>query len=869
MLFFNKNLEFTRLISRFFIFLWLMQLFFFVPEAYAGWVSPTGLGATNGWTNGNNARDNNTGTYASRTAEAAWGQYLEFTYGPAIYCDRIRVYSDFGYGQVDSVQVQANNGGWTDVFKGVVSDGAWSELPFTALTNVTGGRFRFHWRPGASYTFWLYEFQFWSGVPPVAPTVQTDTATSVNLTSAVPHGRVIADGGSIGQYRFKYGLTTSYTDSTPWSGNVLTGSTFGASITGLTAGTTYHYRAQVKNSAGTGNGLDRTFSTGAPSAGWISPTGYSDAAARWSAESLAFDDETATYAQYVHQIGETNWSQFLTLTFPATFSSDSVRFYASSNAQVDSIDIDTYDGTTWSNGIATNFTNQTWTRRFFSIRNVTQARVRFRTPFTNQGFPMELFELDCWKRNANAPALAYTGEANYAADGLDPETGYSDTDFEYRILYTDADNDGPAIIEVRIDRDGDGNYTDPDERVALSVASDAAAVYRDGNYANGEIFSVTTNISYIAATNYRYRFYASDGSLTVQTANVANKPVVSPYPSAVTPDWSKASLGTISGAAASDTFIYVGRGSAQNISKYRLRDGVEIWTGGYSTAAWGACGMPTYIYSNSISKYRVLFKAGNYVVGFQDDGASRTQLFAQNITTPPVGNPYPSPDDSSFYVTTLNTISKRKISDGTVRFNTAAAYVSTSADPVVFGDMVYAASTDGRVYSADAADGTPLNTYSGLGGAAVNQPLLVWSDTLYVSPDDNKIYIMRASTLALLATITTASQNSGPAFRDETGLYAAAGNYVQRFPVNGGAAVWTKDLGDLVQSGPIIYNNSVFVGRDGGRYYALDPANGNTKSDWPYVSASGDAATGPWIDVTFNRALFATTGGNLDAFDLP
>src|SRR5659263_4997 len=70
----------------------------------AGWVSPSGLGAVNGWTNGNNALDGSTGTYASRPAESGWGQFIEFTTG-AIYCDRIRVYADFGYNEVDSVEV--------------------------------------------------------------------------------------------------------------------------------------------------------------------------------------------------------------------------------------------------------------------------------------------------------------------------------------------------------------------------------------------------------------------------------------------------------------------------------------------------------------------------------------------------------------------------------------------------------------------------------------------------------------------------------------------------------------------------------------------------------------------------------------------
>lgn len=173
-------------------------------SVHAGWVSPSGLGNVNGWTGGANAIDGNTGTYASRTAESGWGQFIEFTTG-AIYCDRIRVYSDFGYGMVDSVEVGAYNGSWSQVFAGTVNDAAWSDLPFSPLTNVTMSRFRFHWKAGASLTFWLYEFEFWSGTPSVAPTLTTTGAPSVYLTSAIMHGSCSSDGGSIGQFRFKYG----------------------------------------------------------------------------------------------------------------------------------------------------------------------------------------------------------------------------------------------------------------------------------------------------------------------------------------------------------------------------------------------------------------------------------------------------------------------------------------------------------------------------------------------------------------------------------------------------------------------------------------------------------------------------------------
>jgi hypothetical protein len=88
----------------------MAAMLFAITLTHAGWVSPSSVTAANGWTGVDNARDGNTGTYASRGAEAGWGQYIEFGLSSSIYCNSVRVYADFGYNQVDSVSVDVNNG---------------------------------------------------------------------------------------------------------------------------------------------------------------------------------------------------------------------------------------------------------------------------------------------------------------------------------------------------------------------------------------------------------------------------------------------------------------------------------------------------------------------------------------------------------------------------------------------------------------------------------------------------------------------------------------------------------------------------------------------------------------------------------------
>lgn len=52
------------------------------------------------------------------------------------------------------------------------------------------------------------------------------------------------------------------------------------------------------------------------------------------------------------------------------------------------------------------------------------------------------------------PTLSWTGEPNYTADGLHPETGAIDYDYVYRIRYLDVDGDPPGHVEVHIEKGG-------------------------------------------------------------------------------------------------------------------------------------------------------------------------------------------------------------------------------------------------------------------------------------------------------------------------------------------------------------------------------------------------------------------------------
>ena len=98
------------------------------------------------------------------------------------------------------------------------------------------------------------------------PGVVTGTASAVAATSATLNGSVDANGRATTWY-FEYGTSTSYGSKTSSkSASGTNAAPVSASVTGLQAGHTYHFRLVATSDGGTTNGADATFTTsGAPS----------------------------------------------------------------------------------------------------------------------------------------------------------------------------------------------------------------------------------------------------------------------------------------------------------------------------------------------------------------------------------------------------------------------------------------------------------------------------------------------------------------------------------------------------------------------------------------------------------------------------
>jgi hypothetical protein len=382
-----------------------------------GWVSPTGFADPSGqWTSETRVYDDNTGTYATHTGALGWRGFLQLNLSSAIYCDRVRVFSDFGGGVVDQVDIDIyNSTSWIDKYNGTIANDVWDELIFSAETNVTKARFRYHYT-ASGWTFWLYEFDFWQGQPLTVPNGTTFNATSIDETTAILKGNVSDDGGEPCEYRFQYGSDTSYGNNTTWDGSEVKDSNFGTMIHNLTLNHTYQFRVQVRNSMGTVNGSNKNFTTATPPLGWITPTNHNDPNSHWEDEINVYDDDTDNYARSYHDANDVDgqWSFYVYVNHSVLLC-DKVRFYAKGPSgdivQIDQADLDVKKGGVWVDVYSGTFSDRQWVEKSFTQGSVTEARIRFHVNVNNGGMYYELYEFD-FNKSRPVPMIINEGPTN-------------------------------------------------------------------------------------------------------------------------------------------------------------------------------------------------------------------------------------------------------------------------------------------------------------------------------------------------------------------------------------------------------------------------------------------------------------------------
>ena len=100
------------------------------------------------------------------------------------------------------------------------------------------------------------------GPAEIVPDVTTEAATNISAHAATLHGLINPDGVQLESCEFEYGATTSYGYNAPCVPSAAatppdeTAHSVEAAITGLQAGTTYHFRLRASNPHGGNVGLD-------------------------------------------------------------------------------------------------------------------------------------------------------------------------------------------------------------------------------------------------------------------------------------------------------------------------------------------------------------------------------------------------------------------------------------------------------------------------------------------------------------------------------------------------------------------------------------------------------------------------------------
>jgi predicted outer membrane repeat protein len=121
----------------------------------------------------------------------------------------------------------------------------------------------------------------------------------------------------------------------------------------------------------------------------------------------------------------------------------------------------------------------------------------------------------------NTPTLTWTSETNYVNDGVNPNTGAAGSSFEFRVNYTDSDDDAPSSIQVWIDKNDDGDYLDSGEKTNMSEV-DAG----DTNFTDGKLYSLSEILNYTGDGVLNYRFYAADGVSTATGQPTSNNTLI-------------------------------------------------------------------------------------------------------------------------------------------------------------------------------------------------------------------------------------------------------------------------------------------------------------------------------------------------------
>jgi len=131
-----------------------------------------------------------------------------------------------------------------------------------------------------------------------------------------------------------------------------------------------------------------------------------------------------------------------------------------------------------------------------------------------------------------SPTLDWAGEAGFTNDGVEPSEASSGAEFQFRIKYTDLDNDSPTAAQVWINLNDNTGY-ETNEKFNLTEVDP-----NDTTYTDGKLYSKTLTIDYAGDGTLNYKFYFSDSTAAATGSPTSNQTLkVNPPTYAPTLSW--------------------------------------------------------------------------------------------------------------------------------------------------------------------------------------------------------------------------------------------------------------------------------------------------------------------------------------------
>lgn len=178
---------------------------------------------------------------------------------------------------------------------------------------------------------------------------------------------------------------------------------------------------------------------------------------------------------------------------------------------------------------------------------------------------------------------------------------------------------------------------------------------------------------------------------------------------------------------------------------------------------------------------------------------------------------------------------------------------SVTASPFV----IFAASTNGKLYSVKTVDGNNIWNYT-TGGPLTASPISIGGNVMVGSADMNFYSIDSMSGKVRWKVPAGDKVESSASYDDQFVYYGSNDQYIYCVDVIHGLLVWKKRTFGTVRSSAVVYNKKVYIGSFDKNLYILDATTGKEEK---ILSVTGQMDCSPLID-NINRIYYPPVSGN-------